>query len=157
MRNLKTIKESEVNVLRKWKDIVSPSKVLKNAILTEIAKFVDISLKNKIYRKIGMKIGKNVCIAYRVNVDILYPELIEIDDNTTIGFGTTIVAHDFTVNKAKIGKVKIGKNVLIGANCTILAGVTIGDKAVISSMSLVNKNVKSNEFVGGVPVKKLSR
>ncbi len=155
MRNLKIIKESNENILSNWKELIPLHKVVKNIILSEIGNFAGVELKNKIYRKMGMKIGKNVCISYKVNIDILYPELIEIGDNTTIGFGTTIIAHDFTVRKARIGKVKIGNNVLIGANSTILAGVNIGDNAVVSAMSLVNKDVKENEFVGGVPIKRL--
>jgi acetyltransferase-like isoleucine patch superfamily enzyme len=57
----------------------------------------------------------------------------------------------------RTGKVIIGKNVLIGANATILPGVTIGDNAVISAGSLVNHNVPAGAFVGGVPAKIIER
>ena len=39
---------------------------------------------------------------------------------------------------------------IIGANSTVLAGVNIGDGAVVSAMSLVNKDVPAGAFVGGL-------
>ena len=49
--------------------------------------------------------------------------------------------------------VRIGEDVWIGANCTILPGVTIGDGAVIAAGAVVTKNVEANTVVGGVPAK----
>ncbi len=50
---------------------------------------------------------------------------------------------------------KIGKNVMIGALGLVMPGVKIGDNAKIAAYSLVNKNVKPNSFVGGVPVREI--
>ena len=47
----------------------------------------------------------------------------------------------------------IGKNVLIGANTTILPGVKIGDGAIVSAASLVNRDIPPGVFAGGNPVK----
>jgi acetyltransferase-like isoleucine patch superfamily enzyme len=47
----------------------------------------------------------------------------------------------------------IGKNVWIGANATILQGVTIGDNAVVAAGAVVNKDVPPMAVVGGVPAK----
>lgn len=49
------------------------------------------------------------------------------------------------------GRVKIGDNVFIGMNSTILKGVTIGDNVVIGANSLINKDVPSNSVVVGNP------
>lgn len=49
--------------------------------------------------------------------------------------------------------ISIGKNVWIGANATILPGVTIGDNAVIAAGSVVTKDVPEDVVVGGVPSK----
>ena len=46
---------------------------------------------------------------------------------------------------------------MMGANCTILPGVEIGDNATVSACSLVNKDVKANSFVGGVPARNLRK
>ena len=41
----------------------------------------------------------------------------------------------------------------IGANCTVLGGVTIGKKAVVAAGSLVNHDVPAYSLVAGVPAK----
>ncbi|HIC87949.1 MAG TPA: acyltransferase, partial [Anaerolineae bacterium] len=80
-----------------------------------------------------------------------------IGDNTIVGYNTVILGHEYLLREWRRGPVVIGKNVVIGANCTILPGVVIGDGAVISAMSLVNKDVPPGAVVGGVPIRPLPR
>lgn len=89
---------------------------------------------------------------------------IFIDENTRIGTGTTIISSDHEFKNLEVpikdqgiipGRVKIGKNVLIGANVTILKGVEIGNNAIVAAATLVTRNVPANAIVGGVPVKVL--
>ena len=47
--------------------------------------------------------------------------------------------------------IKVGNNVWIGSNATILQGVTIGDNAIVGAGSVVTKDVDPNTIVGGVP------
>lgn len=49
--------------------------------------------------------------------------------------------------------ITIGNNVWIGANCTILAGVIIGDNSVIGAGSVVTKSIPENVVAVGVPCK----
>ena len=42
--------------------------------------------------------------------------------------------------------------VMIGANTTILPGVTIGDGAIVSASTLVYRDVPAGAFVGGNPM-----
>lgn len=49
--------------------------------------------------------------------------------------------------------VKIGNDVWIGANVILIGGVEIEDGAIIATGSLVSKNVKSYDIVGGIPAK----
>ncbi|MCY1423806.1 Galactoside O-acetyltransferase [compost metagenome] len=49
----------------------------------------------------------------------------------------------------------IGTNVFIGANVTVLKGVTIGDNSVIANGSVVNRDIPANVIAGGVPAKVL--
>lgn len=49
--------------------------------------------------------------------------------------------------------IRLGKNVWVGSNSTILQGVTIGDNAIIAAGAVVTKDVAANTIVGGVPAK----
>ncbi|AEG18353.1 CatB-related O-acetyltransferase [Methanobacterium paludis] len=59
-------------------------------------------------------------------------------------------------SKYPLGKgkgIKIGNDVWIGLNVTILPGVEIGDGAIIGAGSMVTKNVGDYEIVAGNPTK----
>lgn len=49
--------------------------------------------------------------------------------------------------------IKIGERVWIGANATVLPGVTIGDNAVIGAGSIVTRDVPENTVVTGNPAR----
>ncbi len=142
--------------MRSWHKIKNPFRVCLNFIIIYTCRFLpSLSLKNILYRAIGIKVGKDASIGLMAMFDIFFPELIEIGENTVVGYNVTILAHEYLVDEWRTGRIKIGKNVMIGANSTVLAGVNIGDGAIISACSLVNRDVKYGAFVGGVPIKDL--
>ena len=152
MRNLQVHKTTTPNSLSKWYEIKSPLRVFFNFIIIHSCRYCpSLALKRALLRLTGMKVGRNTCIGLSVTFDIFFPELIEIGENCVIGYNATVLAHEFLIKEYRTGRVKIGNNVMVGANTTILAGVTIGDNATISAMSLVNRDVEKNSFVGGVP------
>lgn len=51
------------------------------------------------------------------------------------------------------GNIVVGNDVWIGYNATILAGVTIGDGAIIGNNALVTRDVEPYSIVGGNPAK----
>ena len=59
------------------------------------------------------------------------------------------------VQDARKGSVAIGSNTYIGAQCVIVAGVTIGSRCVIAANSLVNRDVPDGTIVGGTPARRL--
>lgn len=157
MRRL-TFFPTERNSLSHWTLFKNPLIVARNFIVIELCKYLPLmGVKRALLRLTGMKIGRYTSIALKVQFDIFFPENIEIGDNTIIGYGATILAHEFLVSGLKRGYVKIGSNALVGANSTVLAGVQIGDRATVSAMSLVNNDVRAGDFVGGVPARRLNK
>lgn len=134
-------------------------RVFKNTLVVELTRFTPFfSLKNWLYRKgLGMKVGEQTAVAFKVTMDILYPEKIQIGCNSIIGFNTTVLTHEYLVEEYRLGEVKIGDHVMIGANTTILPGVSIGDHAVIGAGSLVNKDVPSHTFAAGNPIQMIRK
>lgn len=138
---------------------VSPIKGVKNFIFVQLARYCPVlPMKNWIYRNIlGMKVGKHTAFGLMVMVDVFYPEKITVGENSVIGYNTTILAHEYLIHEYRLGEVIIGENVLIGANTTILPGVTIGDGAVVAAGAVVHKDVAPGAFVGGNPLRELTR
>jgi len=131
-------------------------RVARNAALIEIARYLPfIPLKNAIYRVLGVHVGRHASVALMVMLDIFFPQDVTIGDECVIGYNSTILCHEFTRDEWRRGPVIIGHRVTIGANCTILPGVVIGDGATISAMSLVNRDVPPGAFVGGVPIRRI--
>ena len=87
---------------------------------------------------------------------------IEIGKNTLIAMHTCIVSSNHTIPKRDklimhspdlLLPTKIGDDVWIGANCTILGGVTIGNGAVIGAGSVVTKDIPDYAIAVGNPAK----
>ena len=144
------------NSLRYYPDIVHPLKVVWFFCVLYAARFSpSFRFKNFLYRLVGVKVGKDASVGLGVMLDIFFPDQIEIGENVVIGYNTTVLGHEFLVREWRIGRVIIEKDVTIGANCTILPGVIIGEGATVSAMSLVNRDIPPHSFWGGVPVREI--
>ena len=106
--------------------------------------------------------GKNISIGNHVYINfgavILDCAEVSIGENTLIGpnLGIYAVNHaidaEERINGGCIGKaVHIGKNVWLGGDVKILAGVVIGDNTVIGAGSVVTKSVPANVIAAGNP------
>jgi len=123
----------------------------------------------------GSKFGENVFIG----------PFVEIQKNTKIGDNTRIQSHSFICEKVEIGKncfvghgvmftnddlkkgkisrnsssfkkTKIGNNVVIGSNVTLLP-VSIISGSVIGAGSIVTKDIKEKGIYAGNPAKFLRK
>ncbi|WHY97398.1 acyltransferase [Peribacillus simplex] len=130
-------------------------KVVKNFVVIQLARYTPfLGMKNWLYRTfLHMKVGKHTSFALMVMPDVMFPEKISVGMNTVIGYNTTILAHEYLIHEYRLGDVVIGDEVLIGANSTILPGLSIGNGAVVSAGTLVHKDVPEGAFVGGNPMK----
>ena len=108
--------------------------------------------------------GKNIHVGKHFianfNVTILDIREVRIGNHCMIGSGTliTTVGHPLSPMKRRnhaglAQPVKIGDDVWIGGNCTILPGVTIGNNVVIAAGAVVTKDVPDNCVVCGVPAR----
>ena len=157
-RRLQITKVSGKNSLHRWWRVKCPFFTAINYCVVCLAKKMpSLTLKNILLRSIEVKIGRDASIAPDVDIDFLYPELIEIGENAIIGYGATILAHEFLIDEYRTGKVIIGKNALIGAKAIILAGVKIGKGARVGAGSVVCEDVKENSFVAGVPAREIRK
>jgi acetyltransferase-like isoleucine patch superfamily enzyme len=102
------------------------------------------------------RIGKNVFI----NFDCVFLDLggITIEDGVMLAPKVSLLSegHPVAVNDRQTltaGRIHIQKNAWIGANATILQGVTIGENAVVAAGAVVSEDVPANAVVGGIPAK----
>ena len=91
---------------------------------------------------------------------LLAKDKIEIGENSALAYGVSVITSadpnsEFNALSSlyppKTAPVIIGRDCWIGANSTILPGVTIGDFCVIAAGSVVTKDVPSGSLVAGVP------
>ncbi|MEN1967289.1 DapH/DapD/GlmU-related protein [Lentibacillus sp. N15] len=154
MRRTKRYAVKNANALWQIYHTVSFWKVMKNFIIIQLARYTPfLAMKNWLYRTfLHMTVGDKTAFALMVMPDIMFPEKISVGTNSVIGYNTTILAHEYLIKEYRIGEVVIGNEVMVGANSTILPGVQIGDRAIVSAGTLVNKDVPAGAFVGGNPM-----
>ena len=98
--------------------------------------------------------GKNTLIGERVfiNMGCKFQDQggITIDEGALIGHNVVLATINHDLDPAKRQSMSYA---WIGANATVLAGVTIGDGAVVAAGAVVTKDVAPNTVVGGVPAR----
>jgi maltose O-acetyltransferase len=114
---------------------------------------------DKLIRR-GLKIGEKFNRMGGCIIDPSHCWHIEIGDNVTLAPRVHILAHDASTHVflgyTRIGNVKIGSNVFIGASAIILPGVTIGNNVVIGAGSVVSKDIPDNTVAVGIPARVVS-
>lgn len=116
----------------------------------------------------GVKIGKNCHFCPYVQIDLIYPQLVTIEDNVTIGANVMIFAHmNPTANiflkmgdyPRKVESVLIKTGAVLTPGSIIMAGIIVGKNSIVSPGSVVTRNVPDHCVVVGNParvVKKIS-
>jgi acetyltransferase-like isoleucine patch superfamily enzyme len=106
--------------------------------------------------------GKNIAIGKRVfiNSGCRFQDQggITIGDDCLIGHNVVIATVQHGLDPRRRGDllpapVTIGRNVWLGANVTVLPGVTIGDDSVVGAGSVVTKDVPARVIAVGSPAR----
>jgi len=116
----------------------------------------------KMQRARGVKIGRHCHLCPYVQIDLVYPSLIQIGDNVTIGANVMIFAHanptaNLLLKKGpyprKVEPVIIKNGAVLNPGSIITAGVTIGKNSIISVGSVVTQSVPDYCIVVGNPAR----
>lgn len=119
---------------------------------TKIGTFVEIQ-KNAI-------VGRNC----KISSHSFICEGVHIEDNVFVGHNVTFINDLYPRATTEDGKVQtdedweviptyVRKGASIGSSATILAGVTIGENAIVGAGAVVTKDVPANTIVAGNPAK----
>ena len=105
----------------------------------------------------GLRVGRNFSIQPGAEIDASHYWHISIGDDVTLAPQVLVLAHDASTKRhlgyTRIGKVRIGNKVFVGAGTIILPGVSIGDNVVIGAGSVVSTSIPSNTVAVGNPAR----
>lgn len=118
----------------------------------------------------GAKIGEdcNICDHVFIENDVVVGDRVtikcgvqlwdgvSIGDDVFIGPNATFTNDRFPRSKVypeSFDRTVIGKGASLGANCTILPGITIGENSMVGAGAVVTRSVPANVTVVGNPAK----
>ena len=106
---------------------------------------------------VGPKVTIGSGVKVQNNVSIY--EGVEVEDDVFLGpsmvFTNVINPRAFIQRKEEFKKTLLKRGCSVGANATIICGVTIGEYALIGSGAVINKDVKPYALMVGVPAKQI--
>ncbi|MEL9989840.1 MAG: DapH/DapD/GlmU-related protein [Thermoproteus sp.] len=100
----------------------------------------------------GVKIGRNAWIQSMVYI----PNGTIVEDDVFIGPNAVITNDKYPPSK-RLDPVVIRRGAVIGANSTLVAGVEIGEGAVVAAGAVVTRDVPPGVVVAGVPAREIGK
>jgi acetyltransferase-like isoleucine patch superfamily enzyme len=115
-----------------------------------------------VIRELGesLEIGDDVGIA--ANAFISVRGSVRIGDSTIFGPNVSLFSENHNSSDLKVPiylqgatrlGITIGEDCWLGANVTVLDGVTIGDKCIVAAGAVVDRDIPPYSVAGGVPAK----
>jgi len=117
----------------------------------------------------GARIGANVSLGQNVFVgnDVVIGDECKIQNNVSVYDGVRLADGVFCgpsmvftnvynprsliVRKSEYRQTNVGRGATLGANCTVVCGVTIGEFAFVAAGAVVNRDVRPYALIAGVP------
>jgi len=121
------------------------------------------SWRVELHRRRGVRVGRRVFIGTEVFIDDAVPSSVTLEDDVTVIAQTTILGHTYYPRHfhALLGdegtraelQTTIRRGAYLGLRSTILAGVTVGEFAIVGAGSVVTADVPPYTMVAGVPAR----
>jgi acetyltransferase-like isoleucine patch superfamily enzyme len=116
-----------------------------------------------LHRRRGVNVGSRVFIGTEVFIDDAVPGSVTLEDDVTVIAQTTILGHTYyprhfhrllgdEATRADL-KTTIRRGAYLGLRSTILAGVTVGEYAIVGAGSVVTEDVPPYTMVAGIPAR----
>jgi UDP-2-acetamido-3-amino-2,3-dideoxy-glucuronate N-acetyltransferase len=100
-------------------------------------------------------IGNNVKVQNNVSIY----DAVTLEDDVFCGpsmvFTNVYNPRSAVTRKAEYRPTRIKKGATLGANCTIVCGVTVGEYAFVAAGAVINRDVKPYALMAGVPAKQI--
>lgn len=115
----------------------------------------------------GVSLGQNVFVANKVVIgnsckiqnNVSVYDNVTLEDEVFCGpsmvFTNVYNPRSTIERKSEYRNTLIKKGATLGANCTIVCGVTIGEYAFVGAGAVINKDVKSHALMVGVPARQI--
>lgn len=115
----------------------------------------------------GVSLGQNVFVGNKVVIgdNCKIQNNVSVYDNVTLGegvfcgpsmvFTNVYNPRSLIERKDQYRDTLVGKGATLGANCTIVCGVSIGEHAFVGAGAVVNRDVPAHALVVGVPARQI--
>jgi len=149
--------------------LISKKDIMPKRFVKLIANYYTDARVRKLYwEKLGVIMGENTLPNLGFQSTSNGEKLVYIGKNVSIAPNVMLITDSCANNGEEINRIKYVKDSLtkkekiiiedevwIGANVTILPGVTIGRCSIIGAGSVVTKNVEAYSIYAGIPAKKI--
>lgn len=165
------MKKSLLNLIDKfiYNFLKKNSNIMPKRLTKLIANYyTDARIRKLYWNRLGVIMGENTYPNLGLQSTSNGEALVFIGDNVSIAPNVVFITESSANNGHKINnipyvtekltkkeKIIIQDEVWIGANVTILPGVTIGTCSIIGAGSVVTEDVESYSIYAGVPAKKI--
>jgi UDP-2-acetamido-3-amino-2,3-dideoxy-glucuronate N-acetyltransferase len=115
----------------------------------------------------GCSLGQNVFVGNRVVIgnNVKIQNNVSVYDNVTLEddvfcgpsavFTNVYNPRSAVIRKDEYRDTLVKRGATLGANCTVVCGVTIGEHAFVAAGAVVNRSVKPFALVTGVPARQI--
>jgi len=127
--------------------------------------FVHISAQARIGA--GCSFGQNVFVGNDVSIgnnvkvqnNVSIYDAVTLEDDVFCGpsmvFTNVYNPRSAVIRKAEYRKTLVKKGATLGANCTLVCGITIGEYAFVGAGAVVNKSLPAHALAVGVPARQI--